>query len=174
MQPSPFQAFPEYPQPDGPAASNPWPPLAPVSTSTVLLQPQTQAPVNLEMAQALREAYSGRETPQDVQDLLAKAGQIGGKKTFNRTIDSATAAWKKARETHAQILAATKKHHAEWIGHLNHSIKLWAGHLEAYKRQQATLFAQAVQARADIETAKGVLEELSKDAAPAVPVEEGG
>ena len=139
----------------GSAPLPPWPVWnAPeVSASPFQSAQASKTSTMQEMAVHLRHAYKDSEPPSDVQAFLEKADKESSH----------------AQKALRDAIAAKKEHRLQWTKHVGEGIKIWETQLESFRVHQAALSENATRARAEIESSRRILKEVSENT-----VREGG
>ena len=113
-----------------------------------------------EMAIHLRQAYKDSEAPAEVQAFLDKADKESSRNNI-RSLQAATKSLDHAQKALRDAVNAKKEHRLQWTKHVGEGIKVWETQLESYRVHQATLSEHAARARAEIETSRRILKEVS-------------
>ena len=113
-----------------------------------------------EMAVHLRQAYKDSEPPADVQAFLDKADKEYSRNNI-KSLQAATKSLDHAQKALRDAVNAKKEHRLQWTKHVGDGIKVWEAQLESYRVHQATLSEHAARARAEIETSRKILKEVS-------------
>ena len=128
------------------------------------------------MMTRLQEAYADKEMPSDVKSFVEKV-QAKQRVTIIHGLHSATSDLDKASQRLSDAIQAKQKHRAQWLQHLEESIKLWQSQLLSYKKRQQELQDIAKQAQKDVYSARRAINERnalagnSGKAKPMVPPE---
>ena len=115
-----------------------------------------------EMAVHLRQAFRDQEAPADVQAFLEKAEKEYSRNNI-KSLQAATKSLDHAQKALRDAVSAKKDHRLQWTKHVGEGIKIWEAQLESYRVHQATLSEHAARARAEIETSRRILKEVSEN-----------
>ena len=115
-----------------------------------------------EMATHLRLAFKDQEAPADVQAFLEKAEKEYSRNNI-KSLQAATKSLNHAQKALRDAVTAKKDHRLQWTKHVGEGIKIWEAQLESYRVHQATLSEHASRARAEIETSRRILKEVSEN-----------
>ena len=115
-----------------------------------------------EMATHLRQAFKDTEAPADVQAFLEKAEKEYSRNNI-KSLQAATKSLDHAQKALRDAVNAKKDHRLQWTRHVGEGIKIWEAQLEGYRVHQATLSDHAAKARAEIETSRRILREVSEN-----------
>ena len=121
-----------------------------------------------EMAVHLRQAYKDSEPPLEVQAFLEKADKESSRNNI-KSLQAATKSLDHAQKALRDAIAAKKEHRLQWTKHVGEGIKIWETQLESFRVHQAALSENATRARAEIESSRRILKEVSENT-----VREGG
>ena len=154
----------------GSAPLPPWPVWnAPeVSASPFQSAQASKTSTMQEMAVHLRHAYKDSEPPSDVQAFLEKADKESSRNNI-KSLQAATKSLDHAQKALRDAIAAKKEHRLQWTKHVGEGIKIWETQLESFRVHQAALSENATRARAEIESSRRILKEVSENT-----VREGG
>jgi len=141
--------------PPWPAWNNPE-----VATSPFQTAQSNKSNTMHEMAVHLRQAYKDSEPPADVQAFLDKADKEYSRNNI-KSLQAATKSLDHAQKALRDAVNAKKEHRLQWTKHVGDGIKVWEAQLESYRVHQATLSEHAARARAEIETSRKILKEVS-------------
>ena len=115
-----------------------------------------------EMATHLRLAYKDSEAPADVQAFLEKEEKVYSRNNI-KSLQAATKSLDHAQKALRDAVTAKKDHRLQWTKHVGEGIKIWEAQLESYRVHQATFSEHAARARAEIETSRRILKEVSEN-----------
>jgi myosin heavy subunit len=115
-----------------------------------------------EMAIHLRQAFKDTEAPADVQAFLEKAEKEYSRNNI-KSLQTATKSRDHAQKALRDAVNAKKDHRLQGTRHVSEGIKIWEAQLESYRVHQATLSDHAAKARAEIETSRRILKEVSEN-----------
>ena len=154
----------------GSAPLPPWPVWnAPeVSASPFQSAQASKTSTMQEMAVHLRHAYKDSEPPSDVQAFLEKADKESSRNNI-KSLQAAAKSLDHAQKALRDAIAAKKEHRLQWTKHVGEGIKIWETQLESFRVHQAALSENATRARAEIESSRRILKEVSENT-----VREGG
>eukprot|EP00435_Cladocopium_sp_Y103_P030108 s854_g7.t1 len=117
-----------------------------------------------QMAGQLRKAYQDADTiPDDVQELLDRADKEANRSNI-MSLHSATQTLDRAQIALQEATTARKEHRLHWTKHVAEGIKIWEAQLESFRVHQAALSEKAAAARAEINSARRAIQELSDTA----------
>jgi myosin heavy subunit len=131
-----------------------------VATSPFQTAQSNKSSTMQEMAVHLRQAYKDSEAPADVQAFLDKADKEYSRNNI-KSLQAATKSLDHAQKALRDAVNAKKEHRLQWTKHVGDGIKVWEAQLESYRVHQATLSEHAARARAEIETSRRILKEVS-------------
>ena len=157
----------------GKGGSTPLPPWPAWSAPEVLASPFQTAQSNKastmqEMAVHLRQAYKDSVPPPDVKSFLEKAEKESSRNNI-KSLQAATKSLDHAQKALRDAIAAKKEHRLQWTKHVGEGIKIWEAQLESFRVHQAALSENASRARAEIDSSRRILKEVSENT-----VREGG
>lgn len=163
------------------ASLPPWPSLEGATQNLMPVAPSAASSNNLEVltqkrecVAALRVAYPDVSlAPQETQDLIDKMDrdierlEKENNKFVTKDLHAATKTLGKAQKTLTEALESRKVHRSRWIKHITEAVTTWQTQLQEYQKQQEVFRTAAKKARADIETARKEIQELSVKASQA-------
>ena len=145
------------PLPAWPAWNNPE-----LGTSPFQTAQSSKSNTMQEMATHLRLAFKDQEAPADVQAFLEKAEKEYSRNNI-KSLQTATKSLDHAQKALRDAVNAKKDHRLQWTKHVSEGIKIWEAQLDSYRVHQATLSELAAKARAEIDTSRRVLKEVSEN-----------
>lgn len=148
----------------GPASLPAWPAWSNPEVGSSPFQNAQSSKSNTmqEMAIHLRQAFKDTEAPADVQAFLEKAEKEYSRNNI-KSLQTATKSLDHAQKALRDAVNAKKDHRLQWTRHVSEGIKIWEAQLESYRVHQATLSDHAAKARAEIETSRRILKEVSEN-----------
>jgi len=164
------------------ASLPPWPSLEGLSQNLMPATPSAASSSNnlevlaqkRECVAALKVAYPDISVaPQETQELIEKMDkdierlEKENSKFVTKNLHAATKTLGKAQKTLTDALESRKVHRTRWIKHITEAVTTWQTQLQEYQKQQGVFQTAATKARADIETARREIQELSVKASQA-------
>ena len=164
------------------ASLPPWPSLEGLSQNLMPATPSAASSSNnlevlaqkRECVAALKVAYPDISVaPQETQELIEKMDkdierlEKENSKFVTKNLHAATKTLGKAQKTLTEALESRKVHRTRWIKHITEAVTTWQTQLQEYQKQQGVFQTAATKARADIETARREIQELSVKASQA-------
>lgn len=160
---------------DGASGFPPWPALgkSPFQMPDTMSGASSSAtPQNVELLQALKQAYSGPNVtiPQEVKDLIEKTEKDNSRGVL-RNLHQATNELGKAQRVLKEAQGARRSHRAQWMKHLTESSAAWEKQLGHFREKDAKLREATAKARQELTQARQAIQELNSKAVGGTVVE---
>lgn len=112
--------------------------------------------------QALLKAYDGdvSKMPEDVRGLVDKVDTENAKQ-LTKGLHTATTKLGLAKKALDQAVEARKHHRQQWLRHMEEATKMWETQLAEYRARQAKLQEEAMQATAEVTSARRQIQSLN-------------